>query len=293
MSQMSNGFIKLYRKFTEWEWYDDVNTKVVFLHLLMTVNWQEKKWHGITIGVGQTWTSTASLAEQTKLTVKQVRRALDNLKSTGEITCKGQRNGTLITVENYAVYQFLENEKGKQKANKGQTEGKPRANEGQHLNKDNKENKDNNIFSDVCNRIVQHLNQKTGSSFKPTAKYIQEHIRARLNDGYTEADFIRVIDNQTAKWMGTEYEQYLTPDTLFRPSKFDKYLNAPMATVKQQQREQAEKQTALAQQMADVESRLKAMRAKYQQADIKERMSMKSDIDWLEDEYSRLKKLIG
>ena len=243
--------------------------------------------------IGQTWTSTQSLSEQTGLSVKQVRRALDNLKSTGEITCKGQAKGTLVTVENFAFYQALTCDEGKQKANKGQAEGKLRANKGQHLNKDNKDNKDNNIFSDVCKRVVQYLNEKVGANYKPTAKYIKEHISARLNDGYTEQDFYKVIDNQTAKWLGTDMEQYLTPDTLFRPSKFDKYLNAPMASVKQAQKEVQEKQTAISNQLADVERRLKTMRDKYAQADIKERMQMKSDIDWLEDEYKRLSKAIA
>lgn len=46
---LENGFIKLYRSLLKWEWYDDVNTKVVFLHLLLTVSIEDSKWHGITV----------------------------------------------------------------------------------------------------------------------------------------------------------------------------------------------------------------------------------------------------
>ena len=37
------GFIKLYRSMLQWEWYDDVNVKVLFLHLLLKANYEEKK----------------------------------------------------------------------------------------------------------------------------------------------------------------------------------------------------------------------------------------------------------
>ena len=31
---LGSGYIKLYRSLLNWEWYDDINTKTVFLHLL-------------------------------------------------------------------------------------------------------------------------------------------------------------------------------------------------------------------------------------------------------------------
>lgn len=39
-------YIKLYRKLKDWEWYKDIPTKVLFLHLLIEVNFTEKKWQG-------------------------------------------------------------------------------------------------------------------------------------------------------------------------------------------------------------------------------------------------------
>ena len=46
VSDIIETFVKLFRKFTEWEWYDDINVSRVFLHLLITVNWTDKKWKG-------------------------------------------------------------------------------------------------------------------------------------------------------------------------------------------------------------------------------------------------------
>lgn len=43
------GWIKLYRKFLNWEWYKDNNVKIIFLHLLLTANHKDKKWKGKTI----------------------------------------------------------------------------------------------------------------------------------------------------------------------------------------------------------------------------------------------------
>ena len=41
------SWIKLFRKFMDWEWYGDKNTKVLFIHLLLKANYQEKSWKGI------------------------------------------------------------------------------------------------------------------------------------------------------------------------------------------------------------------------------------------------------
>lgn len=51
-------------------------------------------------------------------------------------------------------------------------------------------------------------------------------IKARFNEGYKENDFYKVIDKMYDWWVGTEYEQYLQPTTLFG-DKFDKYYNKP------------------------------------------------------------------
>lgn len=83
----------------------------------------------------------------------------------------------------------------------------------------------NNKYNVEIEEIVKYLNEKTGSSFRSTTDSTKKSISGRLNEGFTVEDFKSVIDNQVARWMGTEYEQYLTPNTLFSPSKFEKYLN--------------------------------------------------------------------
>lgn len=73
--------------------------------------------------------------------------------------------------------------------------------------------------------IVEYLNEKSGKSFKASNQATQEFINARLNDGYTIDDFKKVIDTKVKEWTGTDQEQYIRPNTLFRPSNFESYLN--------------------------------------------------------------------
>lgn len=74
--------------------------------------------------------------------------------------------------------------------------------------------------------IIEYLNLKTGSKFKPTTKPYVQAIRSRLKEGYTVTDFKTVIDKKCREWKGTKLEKYLTPKTLFAPSHFDTYLNS-------------------------------------------------------------------
>lgn len=99
------GWIKLHRKILDWEWYNDINVKVLFLHLLLTANYEDKKWQGITIKRGQKVTSIGHLAEETGLTIRQVRTALQKLEKTKNLTSKTTNKFTLVTIENYGFYQ--------------------------------------------------------------------------------------------------------------------------------------------------------------------------------------------
>lgn len=134
---MAEGFIKLYKKMLDWEWYDDPNTCRVFIHILLKASWKESKWHGVTIKPGQLITSLPSLAEETKLSVHQVRVALDHLTSTGEVADKGQSKYRIITVLKWDEYQG----DGRQVADNWQTDGRQVAASKEYKNKKNIRNK--------------------------------------------------------------------------------------------------------------------------------------------------------
>ena len=102
---MSIGFVKLYRKLINWEWYSDINTCRLFLHLILTAKFKDEKWRGIDIKRGQVLTGRISLAKSTSLTESQIRTAISKLKSTNEISIKITNEFSIITLTNYELYQ--------------------------------------------------------------------------------------------------------------------------------------------------------------------------------------------
>lgn len=105
MGSNNNGFIKLHRGMLEWEWWDDIPVRLLWITILYEANWKDKQWHGMTIPRGSFWTSLSSLAQKSGLTVQQTKTALSKLQSTGEITSTATSKGRLVTVENYDFYQ--------------------------------------------------------------------------------------------------------------------------------------------------------------------------------------------
>ena len=73
--------------------------------------------------------------------------------------------------------------------------------------------------------IIFYLNSKAGTNYRASSKKTQTCIHARFKDGFTLEDFKTVIDKKCAEWIGTEFEKFLRPETLFG-TKFEGYLNA-------------------------------------------------------------------
>ena len=103
-------------------------------------------------------------------------------------------------------------------------------------NNHNSNNQLSNNKLELIKNIISYLNEKTNSKFKYTTKSTQQKINARLNEGYHLDDFIDVIDKKYEEWLGTEFEKYLCPETLFG-TKFEKYLNQKVASKKPQKKD--------------------------------------------------------
>lgn len=112
------GWVKLFRKIVEWEWYSDINATRIFLHLILTANYEPARWQGVTIQPGQKVTSLPHLAEETGLTIRQARTALDKLKLTGEITDESNNKFRLITLKKWAEYQSNDRQHDRQMTGK-------------------------------------------------------------------------------------------------------------------------------------------------------------------------------
>lgn len=92
---------------------------------------------------------------------------------------------------------------------------------------ENTKTENNNNKLSICKEVISYLNLKAKKNFKVNTASHQKFIKARLKEGYVLEDFKKVVDIMVAKWKGTEYEQYLQPQTLFG-NKMDNYLNQSM-----------------------------------------------------------------
>lgn len=211
---LENGYIKLHRSLLSWEWYDDPNTLRVFLHLLLTVNHEPKKWHGRDINCGQRVCSLSKLALETKLSVQSVRTAIKHLKSTGELTHETTPEYSLFTVNNYNRYQELTSKptgetttnqqaNNNQSANASQAANKGLTN-GQQQRKNDKNDKKIDIGDSACAREPTRTFGEFGK-----VKLTQERYDAlvqRLGKDSTE-EYIARLDAYIAS-KGKQYDDH-------------------------------------------------------------------------------------
>lgn len=134
------GWIKLHRQLIDWEWYSDINVKVLFLHCLLSANHEDKRWHGIEIKKGQFITSLEHLAIEVGLTVSQIRTAINKLKLTNEIAYETTSKYSIITIKKWDEYQTNDMQNDKPITNESQTDDKQIATNKNEKNEKNEKN---------------------------------------------------------------------------------------------------------------------------------------------------------
>ena len=138
------GWIKLYRQLTKWEWYKDSRMVHLFIHLVLSANHEMKRWQGIKVDRGQLITGRKSLKNETGISEQTIRTCLNKLKSTGEITIQPTNRFSLITICQYETYNDNErqtNQPVNQPPNQQLTNNQPTANQQLTTNKNVKNDK--------------------------------------------------------------------------------------------------------------------------------------------------------
>ena len=81
---MDNTWIKLYRKFDEWEWFNVSEMVHLFIYLLINAKNKDKEWHGIIVKRGQLVTGRKIISGKTGISEQTIRTCVKKLEITKE-----------------------------------------------------------------------------------------------------------------------------------------------------------------------------------------------------------------
>lgn len=172
---MNNGYIRIYRQLIEWEWFTEPNTLQVWIYCLMRANWKDNRFRGQLIPRGSFVTSQANIGEDLNLTIREVRTALNHLKSTGEITVKTTNKWSVITVENYSLYQDDDDDSDRQNDTQADTQTTTKRQSNDIQTTTNEESKESNKV------IKKNINTVSKRFIPPTEEEVRLYCMKRNN----------------------------------------------------------------------------------------------------------------
>ena len=248
------GWVKVYRCIEDnWLWDETpFSYGQAWIDMLMMANHSQKKTlfnkEPVTIERGSFITSIRKLSARWGWSKDKVLRFMRTLEKDEMITRESDNQRTLVSLVKYGFYQDERdtNEDTDKDADEdtnatrnGHQQGHERdtnAPQTRIKNDKNEKNEKKDIVgkpgapSHECIEIIDFLNQTTGQNYSPTRKATQGAINGRLAEGNTVEDFKTVIRSKAEEWLHDDkMRKYLTPDTLFRPSNFEKYLQTAQA----------------------------------------------------------------
>jgi len=217
-SPHENGYVKLFRSITHWEWFTNSEMLSIFIYLLVSANHKDGHWRGQLVKRGQLITGRKSISKATRIHESNVYRCLERLQSTNEIAMKPNNKYSLITICNYDSYQSNESTTEQQMNNKRTT------NEHKQEYKEGKE--DIKDIVEQARPVIDHLNKTAKTSYRPETVITNRLISNLLKKGYTLKDFEIVHAKKVKQWQGDEkMQKFIRPQTLYAESNFESYLN--------------------------------------------------------------------
>jgi uncharacterized phage protein (TIGR02220 family) len=227
---MHRGYIKLYRKIRDNPRFHDPDYLALWIWLLVeTTKFKKNSIFGgksIILAPGQLTTGRKQLSELSGISESKITRLLNLMQSEQQINQQTSNTNRLISITNWNDYQESDQQNEQQMNNKRTTDE-------QQVNTPKEVKED--IYCDCRQEIIDYLNIKLKSHYRPDSEGTAGYINARLKAGFTVQDFKRVIDKKTAQWLSDEkMVKFLRPITLFSPEHFENYLNEPDQQVIQQ-----------------------------------------------------------
>jgi uncharacterized phage protein (TIGR02220 family) len=237
---MENGWISLHRKMLANPVIcKDSDHLAVWVYLLLSATHKGMgacfKGKRITLNPGQLITGRKSIAKKLGVNESKVKRILILFESEHQIDRQRSNKNSLVTVLNWDKYQNDDQQDDQQVTSKW-----PASDQQVTTNNNVIKKQGNNVITELeiknigspgdethlerFKKIIGYLNSKTGKSYKHNTAKVKTHLGARLNEGYTDEECFRVIDNKCVDWLGQPKEKFLRPETIFG-NKFDGYLN--------------------------------------------------------------------
>lgn len=228
------GWVKLFRKFTTWEWYADPNTKALFIHCLLKANINAGVWRGVHYDAGEFITSLPSLCSDLGITMRQARTALSRLQATGEVTSrttdkttgKQMSKGRIITVNNWSAYQVNDSQNDRQNDSQttGKRAGKRQATDNRIRREEDKEEKNNTICAKNCTskKSIDELFEKAWKLYpkKRGKGQVSDKDKRKLAEVGLD-HFTRALDRYKAYVEDSSFLQYQNGSTFFHSGYID------------------------------------------------------------------------
>ena len=154
------GYIKLWRNLLDWKWKRNPEMVAVWMHILLTVNFQDGK-DGLK--AGQVRISRKALAEGTGLSERTLRTCIDRLIEDGSLAKDSSRQGAVYTVINWTERQKQDMDKP---SKENEPENRPAENNCENLEKQS-------FFFDEVAETDQQLSKTTNVSTNESGKNAQ------------------------------------------------------------------------------------------------------------------------
>jgi DNA-binding transcriptional regulator YhcF (GntR family) len=162
-----SGWIKIHRKFLDWEWFNKSEAVHLFVYMLLKANHKDGKWQGMEVKRGQFVSSLGNISSATGISIQTIRTILKKLEKTNEIELKSTSQFTIVTICKYECYQDQEEDTNKPLTNNQQTTNKQLT-----TNKNEKKEK-NNTYSFLASLLEHGFDEKLAREWVEVRKQLK------------------------------------------------------------------------------------------------------------------------
>lgn len=181
----NGGYIKLWRNLLDWKWKHSPEMVAVWVHILLTVNFQDGK-DGLK--AGQVRISRKALAEGTGLSERTLRTCIDRLIEDGSLAKDSSRQGAVYTVINWPERQKRDMNKP---SNENEAENRPTGNYCESIEKQS-------FFFGEVEETDQQLSKTTNVSTNENGKNDQRFDQRKSNiEPLKNKDFFEQQQDET------------------------------------------------------------------------------------------------